>query len=206
MKDVCARCNNTWLADLEARAQTLLADRIRGYPARFTAEDKIAVAAWAAKTAMLTVRVSREHEDTVPLEHYRRFGDSRLPLPEHMVWLAAYEPQARENTCHVHATGDGHRWTRVLLHNAGGMRRAARVRPRHVRAAASQPTRWRAVHLEAVAAETRGRVVATTDGVRFRHPVRGAEAQDHGPSRMSRQAADLHVHPAGSRDAHRRAR
>lgn len=104
-KVICKRCNNTWLADLEGRAQTLLTDRIRGHPAWLKVDDKVTIATWAVKTVMLMVRLSRDHFDTVPLEHYRRFHTARRPLPEHLVWMAGYQPRERESRCHVQTLG-----------------------------------------------------------------------------------------------------
>lgn len=111
VKDICARCNSTWLSDLEVRAQALLVDRVRGNPAWLTVDDKLTIATWAVKTAMLMIRVARDHSDAVPLEHYTRFRAAQRPLPEHFVWLAGYQPRARESKCHIQTfevNGGGH--------------------------------------------------------------------------------------------------
>jgi hypothetical protein len=105
VKEVCARCNSTWLSELEVRAQALLSDRIRGFPAWLTVGDKVTIATWAVKTLMLVARVAREHSSAVPVEHYRRFGEVRRPLHEHFVWLGAYQPRARESMFHVQTFG-----------------------------------------------------------------------------------------------------
>lgn len=105
VKDVCAQCNNTWLSDLEVRARTLLADRIRGDPTWFTVKDKLTIATWAVKTVMLLPRVSRSHHESIPREHYRRFWAAQRPLPEHFVWLAGYQPRARESKGHIQTLG-----------------------------------------------------------------------------------------------------
>jgi hypothetical protein len=105
VRDVCATCNNGWMADLETQAQPILTPLMQDQPRPLTLPDMMVAAVWATKTALVAGRAMPGDKDMASAETYRWFGAQRQPLPGGIVWLGRY-------------TGDG-QWP-FSLHQHGG--------------------------------------------------------------------------------------
>jgi hypothetical protein len=105
VRDVCAPCNNGWMADLENRAKPLLSPLIQDQARPLTLPDMMVVATWATKTVLVAGLAAPGERETASAESYRWFGEHRQPLPGGVVWIGRY-------------TGDG-QWP-FSLHQHGG--------------------------------------------------------------------------------------
>jgi hypothetical protein len=105
VRDVCAACNNGWMADLETEAQPILTPLIEDRAGPLTLPQMAVAATWATKTVLVAGRAMPGEREVMPADSYRWFGDHRQPLPGGIVWLGRY-------------TGDG-QWP-FSLHQHGG--------------------------------------------------------------------------------------
>ena len=87
VKAVCQRCNNGWMADLEARAERILAPLLRGEPTALHPRHQKVLATWAVKTALVMSHL-RPWSEAIPRSEYREFFESQVPGPRHLVWIA----------------------------------------------------------------------------------------------------------------------
>lgn len=92
---VCKPCNEGWMSDLETAVRPLIFDAIQGRLATFAAAtDRITVAAWAFKTALMLDCCWPDRN--VPEKHYRYLYRRRIPPPNVYVSVAAYFPMEGE--------------------------------------------------------------------------------------------------------------
>jgi hypothetical protein len=95
VKAVCRPCNTGWMSKLERRAQPIMAPMIRGETVRLTGTEQLEVAAWAAKTFMVS-----EFHGSGPVVN--RPEDRRLlrqllrPPAHHRIRLASDESMDRQ--------------------------------------------------------------------------------------------------------------
>jgi hypothetical protein len=102
VRDVCGRCNNGWMSQLEDVAKRVLTPCILGESSRIERADHHAIAAWLEKTALVAMLVSSEHERAaghgLPPEEYHALYDQRAaiePLPASQVWIGRYGGEQR---------------------------------------------------------------------------------------------------------------
>lgn len=93
IKRVCQRCNNGWMSRLEDRAKPLLLDlmTVRRRLADLFVEERMIVAAWAAKTAFLLTSIQATPLD-VPWHLLQELGRHEGTGPEGCYVLAAQLP------------------------------------------------------------------------------------------------------------------
>jgi hypothetical protein len=94
VNDVCERCNNGWMSDLENRyAKPVLTPMILGSAKPLTAEDLAVINAWAMKFAFACEFISRER--FYEQMERSRFMDTLLPPDASHIWLARFVGDAR---------------------------------------------------------------------------------------------------------------
>ena len=103
VRDVCAECNNGWMADLEGKP--ILTPLIKDQARPLSLPDMMVIATWATKTVLVAGLATPGERDTASAETYGWFGEHRQPLPGGVVWVARY-------------SGDG-QWP-FSLHQHGG--------------------------------------------------------------------------------------
>jgi hypothetical protein len=59
VRDVCATCNNGWMADLEGKAKPILTPLVQDQARSLTLPDMMAIATWATKTVLSTAERSQ---------------------------------------------------------------------------------------------------------------------------------------------------
>jgi hypothetical protein len=98
VKRFCGGCNTGWMSDLENEARPLLLPLIRGERATLDNAQRIVVATWCLKTAMVfDLTRSDKNIAFLPSERaylYEARGKRGLgsPFPPHtFIWLASYE-------------------------------------------------------------------------------------------------------------------
>jgi hypothetical protein len=96
VKEVCASCNQGWMAQLEGTARRVLAPFILGKLGTIQPSDLGSVAAWAHKTALVAMLVSsvshRAAGYGVPASEYQEMYARResLPVPASRFWIGRY--------------------------------------------------------------------------------------------------------------------
>jgi hypothetical protein len=128
-KRICEPCNNNWMSQLEDDAIPLLTPVIEGKSRQLSVPEQRVLAAWTTKTALSFVYWSEDNGAyTLPvnprLAHdlYDSRAD-RSPVPNVLVWVAAYEPLGqfayRFNTAQGYGnhpvTGEPHQILRVIF-------------------------------------------------------------------------------------------
>jgi hypothetical protein len=91
-RQVCKKCNNGWMSDLESRAKPVLTPLVQGASGYLDASDQATIAAWGAKTALALHLTTPEK--VAPVEHYREIASTGLPPKQTLVWLAAHDARA----------------------------------------------------------------------------------------------------------------
>jgi hypothetical protein len=94
-RDVCEVCNNGWMADMEGRAQPILAPMLGDRPRVLTATDQATVATWATKTMLAMQGMNIGGKRLVGVDSYRWFERHRMPLPSSCVRLCRYTDRTR---------------------------------------------------------------------------------------------------------------
>jgi hypothetical protein len=97
VRDVCRECNNGWLAGLEATAARELPPLIRDEVVAFEFEQPGLIAAWAQKTAIVSMLVASKEDRQagygVPPSEFGELYERRFigePLPATRVWIAGF--------------------------------------------------------------------------------------------------------------------
>ena len=93
---VCARCNNTWMNDVDKAALPYLAEMIRGRPTTLGPSAQAKVAAWIAKVAVTSRPAHLPFgSQKTPAPIAKAWTDwlytHHTPLPDWHVWLARYD-------------------------------------------------------------------------------------------------------------------
>jgi hypothetical protein len=90
VRDVCADCNNGWMADLESQVQPALTSMVLDRPRVLTAPEQHTLATWATKTMLMLQCSNIGGQRFVADSEYRLFADHVAPLPGSQVWLCRY--------------------------------------------------------------------------------------------------------------------
>lgn len=90
VRAVCAACNNGWLSQMEGRAKRVLTPMIQGHHTRLHAQTRSVLAAWAAKTVL--VSHAKEPKSRVPQAHYQQLCAEQLAPAGTSIWVAAVDP------------------------------------------------------------------------------------------------------------------
>jgi hypothetical protein len=97
VRAVCDTCNNGWMSELENAARLVLTSLILGESPELSADDQRLIAAWACKTAFVSLLSSAEEDRAdgygVPPEEYRALYATREhpePLPYSQYWTGRY--------------------------------------------------------------------------------------------------------------------
>lgn len=90
-RSACTRCNEGWMSRAEQEAMPLLAQIIRGKPARWGQPDQRKVARWVMKTALMLDRSSVASR-VAPAEHFSFVYEKQAPPASAVVYLAKYFP------------------------------------------------------------------------------------------------------------------
>jgi len=107
VRDVCASCNNGWMSALEAAAARVLPPLILDGHGEIGASDGSLIAAWAQKTALVSMLVSSEGDRAagygLPSTEYRALfaaRDGAAPLPDTRAWIGRYDGErVRASAC-----------------------------------------------------------------------------------------------------------
>lgn len=93
----CEFCNTRWMSDFEESAKPLLAPIIQDQPTRWhSIQDRIVVARWAFKTALMTDRSGKPKHYTAPDDDFEYLFAHRKPPPSVAILLGRYIPDAGE--------------------------------------------------------------------------------------------------------------
>jgi hypothetical protein len=88
---VCRDCNNTWMSDLEQRAERLLDGMLAGRGRALHQTGQRTLAAWALKSAIMFDQGSPPEARVIPSEHYEAlYRTGEPPIGVH-VWVGAYD-------------------------------------------------------------------------------------------------------------------
>jgi hypothetical protein len=126
----CAKCNSEWMSQFEETAAPLLTPMFRGQAVTLQTEaEKIRVARWIFKTALMVDRAHKPTNWTVPETHFRYVYEHHKPPPSATITLGLYVPAptdrpwaASTNTAWASAQGtsgpklDGYRVTFSVGH------------------------------------------------------------------------------------------
>jgi hypothetical protein len=88
LKIVCSTCNEGWMSGIEEAAKPLLV-KMFGSPSQISlsADDQLALARWAFKTAVVARYVT--DRSTFPAAHRREFGETHNPPQNAQIWIGA---------------------------------------------------------------------------------------------------------------------
>ena len=124
---VCEDCNTGWLSDLEEGVKPILRPMIEGKARPLTPTDQAVLITWATKTA-LNFAYWSEQKFTKPITSalaHQAYAqrDQRVPIPDVLIWLAAYEPlgqfayrfMAAQGYGKHPTTGESHQIIRVVF-------------------------------------------------------------------------------------------
>jgi hypothetical protein len=93
----CRRCNNEWMSQFEQTAEPLLTPIFRGQSVSWSAEsDKLRVARWIFKTALMIDRAHKPKHWTSPESHFSYLFKHRKPPPSATINLGLYVPAPDE--------------------------------------------------------------------------------------------------------------
>lgn len=107
VRNICASCNNGWMSNLEAVAARALSPLILGSGDEIASHDRPLIAAWAQKTALVSMLVSSKEDRAggygLPATEYGalfKISNSGTPLPDTKVWVARYNgDRIRTSVC-----------------------------------------------------------------------------------------------------------
>lgn len=97
VRAVCARCNNTWMNELDHALEPLIVPLIRNQPQHIGEDDRTLLATWATKIAMLLEHtravsdLTRRRPLVPPAAHHELYK-LRLPPPFTRVWMLRVSP------------------------------------------------------------------------------------------------------------------
>lgn len=102
VRDVCASCNNGWMAKLEDAASRVLRPMILGTPANLSERDAATVAAWIHKTALVNMLMTDDAEQArgdlllgQELRHLYAIKEHQHPPSQTQFWSGRYTGEAR---------------------------------------------------------------------------------------------------------------
>lgn len=87
--EVCGRCNNGWLAELEGRVKPTLEKIVRGESADVLSDDQPAMATWCYKTVLLMQLVRPGKFRFILRERYSQLHRDGRPPSDVRLWLGA---------------------------------------------------------------------------------------------------------------------
>ena len=88
LKIVCGTCNHGWMSGIEEAAKPLLVRMFGSQsPISLSADDQLALARWAFKTAVVARYVA--DRSTFPTAHRREFGRTNNPPQNAQIWIGA---------------------------------------------------------------------------------------------------------------------
>lgn len=89
-RQVCKRCNETWMSALENRVKPLILPMLEDFPTSLSATAQQVIATWAAKMSMtLDLSVPRDSRTVIPAQR-RELFDTGLPPKQSTVWLGRF--------------------------------------------------------------------------------------------------------------------
>jgi hypothetical protein len=94
---VCSKCNNQWMNDLDHDVEPLIVPLIRNYPLEVSGDDRLLMARWATKIALLLEHtrprsdLTRRRSLTAP-RAYAEFFRTQLPPPQTRLWMFLVHP------------------------------------------------------------------------------------------------------------------
>lgn len=86
INEICKKCNEGWLNDIEESSKDVLVDCAKGIRERLTQEDQHKLSVWAAKTAMVRALFDKGRR-VIPSEHYVQLKDTQQPPYNTQVWV-----------------------------------------------------------------------------------------------------------------------
>jgi hypothetical protein len=92
--NVCTKCNNGWMSDLEERVQPIITPMIHGNATTLTESELKIVGCWASKTAVMIDAYFAPRAIPAPEGSHLLYGDREPPDTFH-VRLGAYDAPAR---------------------------------------------------------------------------------------------------------------
>lgn len=93
----CERCNNEWMSQFEQTVGPLLTPIFRGQSVSWSAEsDKLRIARWIFKTALMIDRSHKPRYWTAPENHFGYLYKHRKPPPSATINLGLYVPAPDE--------------------------------------------------------------------------------------------------------------
>ncbi len=95
VRDVCADCNNGWMARLEAEAQPILTPMLQDGARVLSVLEQHVVATWATKTMLTMQGANIGGERVVDLDRYRWFAEKQTPLSVSYIWRCRYGDRTR---------------------------------------------------------------------------------------------------------------
>jgi hypothetical protein len=95
-KAPCAKCNNTWMNDMDNALSVLGPRLVKGKPVKLTKAQKAALAAWSVKFAlMLQLVYPRDSRFVIPEADYQQFHADRQPSDLMKLWAGYMEPPGK---------------------------------------------------------------------------------------------------------------
>lgn len=106
VREVCAECNNGWMAAMEKAVRPVLTDLVAGRHIQLSEPEQPVLALWALKTALVSQLVlaaaDRKRGAGVPPSEYAALQRSApRPPARTQVWLGRYRGQRRWVSAHV---------------------------------------------------------------------------------------------------------
>lgn len=90
VKVVCARCNNEWMAELEAKAKELLYPMLHGRGRVLHRGGQLTLAAWALKTVLMAQYAWPPGERAFPADEYAYLIEHGRPSKRIRIWMSSY--------------------------------------------------------------------------------------------------------------------
>jgi hypothetical protein len=90
VKDVCRRCNNDWLSQMETDAKDILTPLMLDHSRTLTASEEYTVALWATKTILTVQGANIDEQRALGPNSYEWVYKHRAPLPDSLMWLGRY--------------------------------------------------------------------------------------------------------------------
>lgn len=88
-KDICAKCNNGWMAKLETSVKPYLTSLIQGRGRDLYNEGRAIVSFWLLKTIMMIDLAQEAQHRSIPVEDYAELFKAQTVLTHTYIWLAA---------------------------------------------------------------------------------------------------------------------
>jgi hypothetical protein len=98
IRNVCKKCNETWMSAIEEQAISVLTPILQGMPVTLTVEFQQVLAAWIALKVMV-IDQEDGHDGVIPIEAREKFMERRIIPDAVRLWIGYHDDEGWYATC-----------------------------------------------------------------------------------------------------------